>query len=233
METDEPAEKASPEGAPKDASAPDDAALDLARGDVTDDDLATLEQAVDQIDFATRRATPERLARLRAIAGRLSSLADQVEKGVRTRDSDSPPLSDEDARRYEALVSDGVTLAEKGDLETARTKLEAATKLDPDEPYGLFNLGVLYGRLAEQAATKGDFYASHVPDEVFAEKAVFCYERVLELEPENARALTNLAAVYDLRGETELAKEALKRALAIDPSETKAQEHLADLESSS
>ena len=85
----------SPGEAPEDTSA----ALDLARGEITDDDIATLEQAVDQIDFASRKATPDRLARLRSIALRLSSLAEQVEKGVRTRDPDAPPLSDDDARR--------------------------------------------------------------------------------------------------------------------------------------
>ena len=52
----------------------------------------------------------------------------------------------------------------------------------------------------------------------------------LELAPQHAQALTNLAAIHDVRGETTLAREALKRALELDPGEAKAREHLADLD---
>jgi tetratricopeptide (TPR) repeat protein len=208
-------------------------ALDLARGDVNDDDLDTLAQALDLIDFAARRATPERLERLRGLSGRLQDLAEQVAKGIRKRAQDRPPLSPEEEAKYDKLVSEGIDLGEKGEFDVARERLEAAVLLDPDEASGLFNLGVLYGRLAEAAALKGNFYVSHVPDEVYAEKSVFCYERVLELDPKHTAALTNLAAVYDLRGETDLAKDALQRCLAMDPANEKARAHLEDLESSS
>jgi tetratricopeptide (TPR) repeat protein len=181
------------------------------------------------VDFAARRATPERLEKLRALSARLADVVEQIAKGVRTR-SPERPVSPEDEKRYEELVASGVAMAEKGDLDGARQKLEAAVTIDPEEPSGLFNLGVLYGKLAEVETTRGDFFGSHVPDEVYAEKAVFCYERVLELDPKNARALTNVAAMYDLRGEADLAKDALKRALEIDPNETVAKEHLAELE---
>jgi tetratricopeptide (TPR) repeat protein len=205
-------------------------ALDLARGDLTDDDLATLEAAIDQIDFASRRATPERLERLKAMGVRLADVVEQIGQGVRKR-SEAHTLTPDEEKRYEELVSAGVAHAEKGELDKAREKLEAAVTLDPDEPSGLFNLGVLYGKLMEVAATKGDFYSSHVPDEVFAEKAAFCFERVIELDPKSAVALTNLAALYDIRGREDMARESLKRALEIDPNEAKAREHLLDLDS--
>lgn len=206
-------------------------ALDLARGDVNDDDLETLEQAVDQIDFAARRATPERLAQLRTLSSRMADLIEQIAAGVRKRAQDRAPLTPDEEARYDSLVREGIELGEKGDLDRARTKLEAAVVIDPEESSGLFNLGVVYGRLAEAASQKGNFYVSHVPDEVFAEKSVFCYERVLELEPKNTAALVNVAAVYDLRGETDLAKEMLQKVLAIDPHNEKAREHLKDIES--
>lgn len=204
-------------------------ALDLARGDVNDDDLELLEQAVDQIDFAARRASAERLEKLRGLSARISDLIEQIASGTRKRAKDREPLSADEEAKYDALVAEGIRLGEKGELDAARTKLEAAVLVDPDEVSGLFNLGVVYGRLAESATQKGDFFASRVPDEVYAEKAVFCYERVLELEPKNTAALTNVAAVYDLRGETDLARETLGKVLAIDPGNARAKEYLADL----
>src|SRR5438552_14730304 len=96
-----PAPSTDAKPAPRNGEAPDDAlaALDLARGELDDEDLRALEQAVEAVDFAARRATPERLARLKATAARLASLCEQFEKGVRTRDADAPPLSEEDAKR--------------------------------------------------------------------------------------------------------------------------------------
>src|SRR5580658_303320 len=206
-------------------------ALDLARGDVNEDDLADLEVAIDEIDFAARRTPPACLERLRSLAARLTDLIEQIEKGIRKR-SEKKVLSPEEEQKYERLVSDGVAAAEKKDLEKARACLEAACSMDPDEPSGLFNLGVLYGKLGE--AAKGGFYGTtHGFDEIYAEKAAFCFERVTELDARNASALTNLAAIYDLRGETEAARDALRRALEIDPGDAKAREHLADLEESS
>jgi tetratricopeptide (TPR) repeat protein len=203
--------------------------LDLARGDVNEDDLADLAGAIDEIDFAARRTTPECLARLRALSTRLADLVDQVDKGVRKR-SDAKQLSPEEEKRYDALVHEGVTAAERGDLERARECLENAVRLDPDEVSGLFNLGVLYGKLGE--STKGSFGMTHGFDEVYADKATFCFERVTELDATNAQAWTNLAAIYDVRGETDEAKEALRRALEIDPNEKKAKDHLREIEES-
>jgi tetratricopeptide (TPR) repeat protein len=210
----------------------DDAeALDLARGDVNAEDLNDLEAAINEIDFAARRASPEQMTRLRALSARLLDVIEQIEKGVRKR-SEAQALTPEDEQKYERLLADGIAHAERGELDKAREDLEAAVRVDPDEPSGLFNLGVLYGKLGENA--KGGFYGtSHGFDEIYVEKAAFCFERVLELDAKNAAALTNLAAIYDIRGDKDGAIDALKRALAIDPNEPKAREHLRELEESS
>jgi tetratricopeptide (TPR) repeat protein len=203
-------------------------ALDLARGEVNEDDLRDLEAAIDELDFAARRAEPACLDRLKALSARLQDLIEQIGKGVRKR-SDDAPLTPEDEQRYEKLVSDGVASAEKGELDKAREALEAAVRMDPEEPSGLFNLGVLYGKLGEGA--KGGFYGTtHGFDEVYAEKAAFCFERVLELDPRNASALVNLAAIHDVRGNEEGARDALSRALEIDPNDQTAREHMAELD---
>jgi len=206
----------------------EDKALDLARSDLTDEDLDDLEQAINEIDFAARRAAPDRLERLRWLSTRLADVVEQIGQGIRRRSETQRPLSKEEEERYDILVAEGVKLAEKGELDKARQKLEQAARIDPDEPSGLFNLGVLYGKLMDAAAPQ---FTAHAYDEVYADKAAFCFERTFELDPQNAQALTNLAAIYDIRGWTGLAKEALKKALEIDPKEEKARAHLAELES--
>lgn len=202
-------------------------ALDLARGELNNDDLNDLANAIDEIDFAARRTTPDCLARLRGLSARLVELIEQIEKGIR-KPSPNKQLTPEEEKQYETLVNEGVALAEKGLLDRACEALERAVRLDPDEPVGLFNLGVVYGKLGENP--KDPYYAtSHGIDEIYAEKAAFCFDRVLELDPKNAQALTNLAAIHDIRGEPEAAVECLKKALEIDPNEAKAKEHLQEL----
>ncbi|MEZ0227979.1 MAG: hypothetical protein ACAI25_05090, partial [Planctomycetota bacterium] len=98
-------------------------ALDLARGDLNPDDLNDLEGAIDEIDFAARRTTPECLARLRAQSARLVDLIEQIEKGIR-KPSPVGQLTPEQEKEYDALVEKGVAAAEKGDLEKARESLE-------------------------------------------------------------------------------------------------------------
>ncbi len=170
------------------------------------------------------------MARLRALHARLGDLIEQVEKGVRKR-SERPPIAAADEERYKALVEEGVALGEATKLPEALEKLEAALRLDPEGIEALFNLGVLYGLLAHANIAKGEFYDSHVRDEVWTEKAVFCYERALELDPENVHALNNVATLYALRDERDLAIETLKRSLALAPEQADVKRHLEELES--
>lgn len=226
-----------PGGIPR-AFGGDDDALDVARGDLTDDDLDALEIAIDNVDFATRKATPERQARLGALVARLTDVRDQIQQGVRKASAEREPLTPEAQARVTGLVDEGVTAGEKGDIDRARAKLEEAVRLDPEGVEALFNLGVVYGLIAHREISKGEFYDNYVRDEVFVEKAKLCYDRVLELDPKHLPSLKNLATLYAMRDERDLAKDYLRRIIAADAQDdgdrtlvAQARAQLAELES--
>ena len=190
--------------------------LDIARGDVTQDDLDSLELAIEGVDFASRRATPDVLQRLQSLSERLADVTAQVAAGRRTI-KERPPISEQNRRRYEALVDDGVAAGERGDLATARQKLEEAALLDPEGKAALFNLGVVYGLLAHHNIARAEFYDDHTRDAVFIRKAEICYDHVLELDPDHLATLNNLATLYSMRDDRDQAITTLRRILAIDP----------------
>jgi hypothetical protein len=107
----------------------DEDLLDVARGEVNADDLAQLEAAVDAIDFATRRAAPDVKSRLRAIVARLGDIADQIDQGIRRPAAERAPLTDEQRARVRTCLDQGLEAGERGDLETARARLEEAVRL--------------------------------------------------------------------------------------------------------
>ncbi len=231
-----PAEPTPPGGIPR-AFGGDEDTLDVARGEVTDEDLDGLEAAIDSIDFATRKATAERKARLGALIARAQDIADQIEQGVRRAPAEAQPLSAEQQARYQALVDEGVNAGEQGDLVQARKKLEEAVRLSAEGIEGLFNLGVVYGLIAHREIAKGEFYDNYVRDEVFVEKAKICYDRVLELEPQHLPSLKNLATLYAMRDERDLARDYLRRVLEVAPKDDgdkalldEARQQLAELE---
>lgn len=211
-----PGEPTPPGGIPR-AFDGDEDALDVARGEVTDDDLDGLEAAIDAIDFATRKAAPARQTRLEALGARLQDIADQIRQGVRRAAPDRQPLTAEQQARYQALIDEGIAAGEGGDLPAARKKLEEAARLDPDGIEGLFNLGVVYGLIAHREIAKGEFYDDYVRDEVFVEKAKICYDRVLERDPRHLSSLKNLATLYAMREERDLARDYLRRLLEVAP----------------
>ncbi|MCO5167343.1 MAG: hypothetical protein M9894_13420 [Planctomycetes bacterium] len=212
----DPGEPTPPGGIPR-AFGGDEDALDIARGEVTDEDLDGLEAAIDSLDFATRKAAPARQTRLEALVARLQDVTDQIRQGVRRAAPDRQPLTEEQQARYQALVDEGVAAGEGGDLPAARGKLEEAARLDPDGIDALFNLGVVYGLIAHREIAKGEFYDDYVRDEVFVEKAKICYDRVLEREPRHMASLKNLATLYAMREERDLARDYLRRLLEVAP----------------
>lgn len=189
----------------------EDDALDVARGELNDDDLAQLEAAIDAIDFATRKATADRQARLDGLLARLQDVTEQIKQGVRKPAAERAPLTDEQKARWQAAVDEGVSAGERGDLVAARAKLEEAARLDPDGLEGLFNLGVVYGLMAHRTVAKADFYDDYTRDEVWTEKAKLCYDRCLERDPKHLPSLKNLATLYAMRDERDLAVELLKK----------------------
>lgn len=229
-------EQTPPGGIPRGGGEED--GLDIARGEVNDEDLTQLELAIDSVDFAARRATPERQARLASLVARLTDVAQQIATGQRAAGAERLPPSPEQKARWQQLLDEGVAAGERGDLDTARSRLEEAVRLDGDGAEGLFNLGVVYGLFAHKNVAKSEFFDDYTRDEVWTEKAKRCYDRVLELDPKHTPSLKNLATLYAMRDERDLAVELLKRLVAIEPGDdldraliTEARAQLAELES--
>lgn len=227
MASDEAETKAA-EAAKTEAKADGPETLDLLRGEVSDEDLAELDAALDAIDFAARKAAPERLAKLRAAHARLGDLIEQVEKGTR-KTTDRPPPSADDEAKVKAIVDEAVAHGEAGRLEDALERLLAALRIAPESLDVLFNLGVVYGKLANSASGQSGIYAQRKVDEAWTEKAVSAYTRLLEIDAENVHALNNLATLHDLQGETELAIELLQRSLQAQPDQAEVKQHLEEL----
>ncbi len=221
----EAAKDAGEEGAARDAANFVLDSLDLARGEVNDEDLDALEAAVNSVDLATRNATPERLERLTALQARLADIAAQIREGRRRPMDEPPALTADELQRYQQLVDEGVAAGERGDLHTALQTLEDAVRTNPDGMEGLFNLGVVYGLVAHKNITKAEFYDDYTRDEVFVERAQICYDKVLEHDANHLPSLNNLATLYSMRDNREAAVPLLKRIVEITP-ETEEEKHI-------
>ena len=202
--------------------------LDIARGDVDDQDLAQLEEALNSIDFATRRASPERMAALKAMHGRFGDLIDQIERGERAPRPEAEPLTDEIEARYASLIDQGLEAGQKRNFADAQLLFEEAVLINPEGIDGLFNLGVVYGFLAHHNIAKAEFYDDYTRDEIYLEKARICYDSVLNLEEDHLPSLNNLATLYSLREDRERAIDYLERIVAATPADEREQELIAE-----
>lgn len=192
--------------------------LDLSRGEVDDRDLQGLLEAVDALDFATRRASEEHLTQLRSLHARLGNLIEQIARGERAALPDQEPLTAEQEARYEALVDQGLEAGRARDLEAALKALQEAVRINPEGIDGLFNLGVVYGLVAHKNITTAEFYDDYTRDEIYVEKARICYDHVLDIEPNHLPSLNNLATLYSMRDDSEAAIGYLNRILEVEPS---------------
>ena len=217
MSEDDKADETQAEQPPKEDEADIAQALDFDRGEVDDQDLQLLTDAIDTIDFATRRATPERLKRLKELSIRLDDLCEQIAQGKRTPRPERAALTSDEEARYNTLVEEGLAAGERGNLAEARRKLEDAVLIDPEGVGALYNLGVVYGLLAHMNVARMEFYDDYTRDEVFVEKAKHCYDKVLEVREDHLASLNNLATLYAMRDERDLAIEILERMLTISP----------------
>ncbi len=212
------------EGAPAEEAGGDEKSkdvldsLDLSRGEVDEQDLQGLLDAVDALDFASRRATEDRLTQLRALHARLGNVIEQIARGERASLPDQEPLTAEQEARYEALVDQGLDAGRARNLDAALKALQEAVRVNPEGIDGLFNLGVVYGLVAHKNITTAEFYDDYTRDEIYVEKARICYDHVLDLEPNHLPSLNNLATLYSMRDDSEAAKAYLNRILEVEPS---------------
>ena len=156
----------------------------------------------------------------------LSALeAEGFESGASALPRDPPEMFDE-------LASKGLQLLEsKGDLLDACRLLERALAIHTDDAEVAYGLGVAYGLLALRALSTApaSLLDSSAAAEALAARAILCYQRAVDLDPGNAQPWNNLATLYALRGDRELAVEALKRSLQAEPGQPNVRERLEEL----
>ena len=131
---------------------------------------------------------------------------------------------------YEQLVARGVELAEQEDFAQAIPVLQQAIALDDDRIDAHYNLAVVYGLLAMGDLSVEEYFEDHVDEEILLQNAIEEYQRVLETDPTHVPAHNNLATVFALHGERELAIQELQCSLDIDPEQPEVREQLAELQ---
>jgi tetratricopeptide (TPR) repeat protein len=137
----------------------------------------------------------------------------------------------------DAHLNLGLTYADQGSVEEALKELEAAIALDPRDPFPRHELAALlmdegdyHGaitQLKEVARLDPDGFDGHLDLGIcYAQKGFYAeaeraYARAKELNPEDLLLNYNLAALYALWGKPEPSLDALRRALASDPTKVR------------
>jgi tetratricopeptide (TPR) repeat protein len=127
----------------------------------------------------------------------------------------------------QAKMNLGISLLAQQKLDPARAALEEATKKLPDDPYAWYNLGLVYKDSAEAEKAIAAFQrvektAPDEPDAFYFEgfllsqlqkydDAIAAFTKALELTPYHASAQFGLARAYQRKGDTEKAREGMKR----------------------
>ena len=131
---------------------------------------------------------------------------------------------------YEELVSRGIALAEQESFAEAIATLGRAAELDDQQVDAHYNLAVVYGLLAMSDLRVEDLFEDHVDEEILLQNAIDAYQRVLELDDTHVAAHNNLATIYALHGERELAAHELELSLELDPDQPGVREQLDELQ---
>jgi len=144
-----------------------------------------------------------------------------------------------EAQRYfeQALAADphfaqaklnlGISLLGQQKLEPARAALDEASAKLPEDPYAWYNLGLTFKDLGEpeQAIDAFQHVEKIAPDEPDAfyfdgflnaqlqryDEAIAAFQKALALAPYHASAQFGLARAYQRKGDTEAAREGMKR----------------------
>ena len=131
---------------------------------------------------------------------------------------------------YEDLVTRGAELAEQQQFAEAIRTLEQAVELDDERVDAHYNLAVVYGLLAMSDLAVEEYFEDHVDEEIFLQNAIEEYQRVLEIDDTHLAAHNNLATIYALHGERDLAIHELELSLQLDPEQPDAREQLDELQ---
>jgi Tfp pilus assembly protein PilF len=132
-----------------------------------------------------------------------------------------------DAEFAAAKMNLGIALLAQQKMEPARAALEEATTKLPGDPYAWYNLGLTYKDAGDPAKAIAAFrhvqqIAPNEPDAFYFEgylhsqlqqydQAIPAFQKALAIAPHHASAQFGLARAYQRKGDTEAAREGMKR----------------------
>jgi tetratricopeptide (TPR) repeat protein len=123
-----------------------------------------------------------------------------VKIGVLTAEVEEKRKADQEARaRYSALVSQGNTDTNAGDLDRAIAAYSEAVRLDPKNAFAFANRGIAYSK-------KGD-----------NDRAIADYDEAIRLNPTYALAFANRSVAYSNKGDYDRAIADSDEAIRLDP----------------
>jgi Tfp pilus assembly protein PilF len=127
----------------------------------------------------------------------------------------------------EARMNLGISLLAQQNIEQAKAALEDATAKLPDDPYAWYSLGIAYKDAGEPQKAIAAFQhveriAPEEPDAFYFEgflnaqmqkydQAIAAFQKALKLAPYHASAQFGLARAYQRKGDTDAAREGMKR----------------------
>jgi len=135
---------------------------------------------------------------------------------------------------------------QEGKTEQALSRYREILSQDPNNPYVLTNLGLIYQQTGNLKEAISLYEKAMESDPKFvpaaqnlgvawlkagnSEEAVRWLERTLALQPDNANALVNLGLLYKRQGNREMARQSLQKAWALNNRLPEASYNLARLE---
>jgi alpha-1,2-mannosyltransferase len=135
-------------------------------------------------------------------------------------------------RLFAATVRAGVAASAAGELALARQDFTVSTRLEPDNPIGYFDLGVVDARAGDDGRAQRDYEHALSLDGhdkgalynlavlftlVSRARAVSLYRQVLAIDARNADARLNLGFVLLGEGHAASGEHELQEAVALDP----------------
>jgi len=105
---------------------------------------------------------------------------------------------DKEKKKMEEIFDKGVEYLEAGNLREAITEFEEVIKENKDDAAAHFNLGLACMRMARTDIAKDELYEDKMDEEGWILRAIAEFNKVLELEPENAEAKDNIKALNEL-----------------------------------
>ena len=180
----------------------------------------------------------EKLAKIYEKKGKTAEMMAVLKEAV----SVSPKNADRQTKLGEALLAEGR-------VQEAKKAFNTALQIDPDNSDRMTAIGEAYlaGGMAQEAERAFKASIDSNPDNLYVynrlgiafrrqkkfQESVNYYKMALEIDPEEENIMYNLARAYLGIGDKNQAKEALQRALALNPDFREAEDLLLKIEESS